>query len=151
TDIKACFSENLVDKGRGGGLPNGARLLCEKVQSIFSYGDHGSTFGGNPVSCAAALSIINRIDDALLASVKEKSAYIRSELEGAKGIKCITGIGLMVGILPEKSSKDVVSYCMEHGVLVLTAKDKVRLLPALNIPFDVLKKAVAVIKDACAN
>lgn len=138
-------------KGLGGGLPIGATLLGEKVQSIFSYGDHGSTFGGNPVSCAAALSIINRIDDALLASVKEKSAYIRSELEGAKGIKCITGIGLMVGILPEKSSKDVVSYCMEHGVLVLTAKDKVRLLPALNIPFDVLKKAVAVIKDACAN
>lgn len=136
-------------KGLAGGLPIGAVLLGEKVQDVFGFGDHGSTFGGNPVSCAAALSVINRIDDGLLTSVKEKSGYIVSELEGAEGVEAISGMGLMLGIKTVKPAADIVKICMENGVLCLTAKEKVRLLPALNIDWDALKKAVEVIRNAC--
>ena len=138
-------------KGLGGGLPIGATLLGEKVQNVFGHGDHGSTFGGNPIACAGALSILRRIDDKLLDEVKAKSAYIRGELEGAKGIESISGMGLMVGIKTVKPAGDVVKACMEKGVLCLTAKDKVRLLPALNIPMDVLAEAVEVIKEVCGK
>ena len=134
-------------KGLAGGLPIGAVLLGEKVENIFGPGDNGSTFGGNPVSCAAAVSVVERIDDALLAEVKEKSKYIFETLTGAKGIESVTGMGLMIGIKTKKPAAEVLKGCMEEGVLCLTAKDKVRLLPALNIPMDVLKKAVDVIKE----
>ena len=134
-------------KGLAGGLPIGATLLGEKVENIFGPGDNGSTFGGNPVSCAAAVSVVDRIDEALLEEVKEKSKYIFETLQGAKGIESVSGMGLMIGIKTEKPAAEVLKGCMENGVLCLTAKDKVRLLPALNIPMDVLKKAVAVIKE----
>ena len=138
-------------KGLGGGLPIGATLMSEKVQNVLGAGDHGSTYGANPVCCAGALSVIKRLDDALLAEVSEKSRYIFSELNGAAGIASVTGMGLMIGIKTEKPAKEVVASCMENGVLCLTAKDKVRLLPALNIPMHILKKAIGVIKTACAN
>ena len=134
-------------KGLAGGLPIGATLLGEKVENIFEPGDNGSTFGGNPVSCTAAVSVVDRIDEALLEEVKEKSKYIFETLQGAKGIESVSGMGLMIGIKTEKPAAEVLKGCMENGVLCLTAKDKVRLLPALNIPMDVLKKAVAVIKE----
>lgn len=137
-------------KGLGGGLPLGAVMFGEKTEFTLGPGDHGSTFGGNPVCCAGALSILSRIDDKLLDSVKEKSAWIFHELEGAPGIESVSGMGLMIGIKTTKAAADVVKYCMENGVLCLTAKDKVRLLPALNIPMDVLETAIAVIKGACA-
>ena len=136
-------------KGLGGGLPIGATLLSEKVQDVLKPGDHGSTYGGNPVSCAGALSIVERLDDAFLAEVKAKSDYIFSALAGAEGVESVSGMGLMVGIKTTKPAKDVVAACIEQGVLCLTAKDKVRLLPALNIPMDVLKTATQVIKNAC--
>ena len=138
-------------KGLGGGLPIGATLMGEKVQSVLGPGDHGSTYGGNPVCCAGALSVVNRIDDKLLAEVREKSAYVFSALEGASGVEAVSGMGLMIGVKTTKPAKDVVNTCMEKGVLCLTAKDKVRLLPALNIPMDVLKEAVEVIKSVCAE
>lgn len=136
-------------KGLGGGLPIGATLLGEKVQNALGFGDHGSTYGGNPVCCAGAVSILDRLDDAFLSQVKEKSAYIFSQLEGAEGVETVTGMGLMIGIQTVKPAKDVVIACIEKGVLCLTAKDKVRLLPALNIPMEQLKQAVEVIKEAC--
>ncbi|MCF0143369.1 MAG: aminotransferase class III-fold pyridoxal phosphate-dependent enzyme, partial [Parasporobacterium sp.] len=136
-------------KGLGGGLPLGATMLGEKVKDIFGPGDHGSTFGGNPIACAGALSIMSRIDEKLLAEVTEKSDYIFSELSGAPGVKSVSGKGLMIGIETEKPAAEVVAACMENGVLPLTAKTKVRLLPALNIPMDVLKEAVEVLKEAC--
>jgi len=136
-------------KGLAGGLPLGATLISEKCQNVLGFGDHGSTFGGNPVSCAAALSILSRIDDKLLSQVREKSAYIFGELKGAQGVESVSGLGLMIGIKTKKSASDVVAKCMENGVLCLTAKDRVRLLPALNIPMDILKEAVKIIKDAC--
>ena len=136
-------------KGLGGGLPIGATLLSEKVEFVLGPGDHGSTYGGNPVSCAGALSIINRLDDAMMQQVKEKSAYVFQTLTGVKGVESVTGMGLMIGIKTVKPAKEVVNACMARGVLALTAKDKVRLLPALNIPMEQLKQAVAVIKAVC--
>ena len=136
-------------KGLGGGLPLGACLLGEKVQSVLGPGDHGSTFGGNPVCCAGALSILSRLDDAFLAEVKAKSVFAFDTLQGAEGVEAVTGMGLMIGVKPVKPAGDVVKVCMEQGVLCLTAKDKVRLLPALNIPMDQLAKALSIVKEAC--
>ena len=136
-------------KGLAGGLPMGATLLGEKVKDVFSYGDHGSTFGGNPVAAAAALSVVDRLTDDFLADVIRKSGLIRSLLDGAPGIESISGLGLMLGLKTSKPASEVVAACMANGVLCLTAKDKVRLLPALNIPDELLVKAAEVIKEAC--
>ena len=136
-------------KGLAGGLPMGATLLGEKVKDVFSYGDHGSTFGGNPVAAAAALSVVERLTDDFLAEVTRKSSLIRNLLDGAPGIESISGLGLMLGLKTSKPASEVVAACMANGVLCLTAKDKVRLLPALNIPDDLLIKATEVIKQAC--
>lgn len=136
-------------KGLGGGLPIGATMMGEKVENVLKPGDHGSTFGGNPVCCAGAISILSRIDDALLNEVKEKSDYIFSALSNSDGVESVSGMGLMIGIKTKKNAKEVVAECINNGVLCLTAKDKVRLLPALNIPLEQLKQAVEVIKKAC--
>lgn len=138
-------------KGLAGGLPLGAVLMNEKVGNVLGYGDHGSTFGGNPVCCAAAITILDRIDDALLQEVTEKSSFLFDTFTGAPGIESVSGIGLMVGLKTTRPAADVVAECIEKGVLCLTAKDKVRLLPALNIPMDVLTKAAGIIKEVCAE
>ena len=140
-------------KGLGGGLPIGVTMLGAKVEDIFKPGDNGSTFGGNPAVCAGALSCLNRIDEQLLSEIRHKSDYIRSQLEGAPGVKCISGMGLMIGIEPENAKAgDIAKKCLENKVLVLTSgQNKVRLLPALNIPYDLLEKAVSVIKGAFAE
>ena len=121
-------------------------MLGEKVENIFSFGDHGSTFGGNPVAAAAAVNIISRIDEKLLNEVTLKSQYIFESLKDYKGVKDISGIGLMIGIETKKDAKEIVKNLINKGVLVLTAKEKIRLLPALNIPFEQLKKAIEIIK-----
>ncbi len=136
-------------KGLGGGLPLGACILGDKVEDVFTYSDHGSTFGGNPVACAGAVNILSRLTEEVLAGVRERSKLIFNTLTGAPGIRSVSGMGLMVGIETEKPAKDVVAACREMGVLVLTAKTKVRLLPALNIPMEELEKALTVIKTAC--
>lgn len=138
-------------KGLAGGLPLGATLLSDKVKDVLSYGDHGSTFGGNPVCCSAALSVLSRIDDELLHEVQEKSKLIFDTLSGKTGIISVTGMGLMIGIKTVKPATEVVNSCIEKGVLCLTAKDKVRLLPALNIPVDLLSSALDVILSVCAD
>ena len=138
-------------KGLGGGLPLGATLLGEQVKDVLTPGSHGSTFGGNPVCCAGALSILERIDDKLLAEVREKSAYIKSRLEGAKGVVSVSGLGLMIGIKTERDAGEIVSECMKRGVLVIKAKDKVRLLPALNIPMEQLQSAIDTLAAVCAG
>lgn len=137
-------------KGLAGGLPLGATLLGGKVQNVLTAGTHGSTFGGNPVCCAGAINVLNRLDENMLAGVEERSAYIKRELTGAKGVLGVSGLGLMIGIQTEKNASDIIAACREKGVLVIKAKDKLRLLPALNIPMEQLKKAVAVIKACCA-
>ena len=138
-------------KGLAGGLPLGATLLGDKVENVLGFGDHGSTFGGNPVSCAAALSILSRIDDSLLAGVKRKGEFLRKAFEGAKGIESVSGMGLLLGLKTTKPAPDVLAACRDRGVLCLSAKDKVRLAPALNIPDDLLARAADVIKAVCAE
>ena len=138
-------------KGIGGGLPIGVAMLGEKVENVLIPGSHGTTFGGNPVCCAGACNILSRIDDTLLSEVQAKSKYIFEEFEGSKGVKSVSGLGLMIGIETEKDAKEIVKACMQKGVLILTAKTKVRLLPPLNIGWDELKKAVAILKDIIAE
>lgn len=136
-------------KGLGGGLPIGATLFGEKVKNILSAGMHGSTFGGNPVSCAGAISIIERIDEEMLCAVREKSAYIFNSLKACEGVKSVSGMGLMIGIETEKDAGEVIKECQSKGVLVIKAKNKVRLLPALNIPMEQLEFAINVLKECC--
>lgn len=135
-------------KGLGGGLPIGAAILGERVQNVLGFGDHGSTYGGNPVCCAAALSVVNRLTDDFLLEVRNKSEYIFQELSDAEGVQSVSGMGLMIGIKPQGSAVEVVAKARRQGVLCLTAKDKVRLLPPLNISYDDLKIAISVIKEA---
>ncbi|MBQ6112609.1 MAG: aminotransferase class III-fold pyridoxal phosphate-dependent enzyme, partial [Synergistaceae bacterium] len=136
-------------KGLAGGLPLGATLMGEKVKDTLKPGDHGSTFGGNPVACAGAVSILNRIDDKLLSEVREKSKYLFDVFAKAEGIEAVTGMGLMMGLKTTKPAKEVVNECIDKGVLCLTAKDRVRLLPALNIPFELVKEAAEKIISCC--
>lgn len=138
-------------KGIGGGLPLGACLMGEKVQNVLGAGDHGSTFGGNPVACAGGLTILSRIDDKLLSEVREKSAYIFEEFTGADGVESVSGMGLMIGIKPVGPAGKIVAAAIDKGVLALTAKDRIRLLPALTIPWDELKEAVSILKQLCAE
>ena len=138
-------------KGLAGGLPLGATMFGEKVKDVYTPGTHGSTFGGNPVCSAAAISVLKRIDDDLLADVRKKSEYVFNELKNANGVESVSGMGLMIGIKCTKPASEVVKTCMENGLLVLTAKDRVRLLPALNIDFDTLKKGVEILKEAIAK
>ncbi len=136
-------------KGLAGGLPLGATFMGEKTENTLSPSSHGSTFGGNPVCCAAAKSIISRIDDNLLKDVREKSQYIIDTLSSAVGVKSVTGLGFMLGVETERDAKEIIAQCREKGVIVISAKTKVRLLPALNIEWDVLKEAIEILKDCC--
>lgn len=134
-------------KGLGGGLPLGATVLGERVADTLKPGDHGSTFGGNPVACAGALSIIRRIDEKLLKEVSEKGDYIKQKLLGFKNVKSVSGLGLMIGIEVEKNASDIANECIEKGVLVLTAKTKIRLVPPLNITYSQIDKALDTFKE----
>lgn len=134
-------------KGLGGGLPIGATLFSDKTADLFQPGSHGSTFGGNPIACAGAISVLNRLDEALFAEVNQKSEWILKELQNCKNIKAITGKGLMLGISVTKPATDVINSCLERGVMVLKAKDKIRLLPPLNIEMKLLRKAITVLKE----
>ena len=138
-------------KGLGGGLPIGACMMNEKMEYVLGFGDHGSTYGGNPVCCAGALSVIERLDENFLGGVKRKSGYVMASLYGASGIEGVSGLGLMIGIKTTAPAGDVVKECMNRGVLCLTAKDKVRLLPALNIPMEELEYAIETIKAVAAE
>ncbi len=138
-------------KGIGGGLPLGAALLGERTADVFSPGDHGTTFGANPVCCAGGVNILSRIDEALLQGVRERSDFIQNALSGAKGISDVSGMGLMLGLQIEKPARQFAQKLLENGVLVTTAKQKLRLLPALNIPMEQLKQAVQIIIDCAAQ
>ena len=136
-------------KGLGGGLPIGATMIFGKAENVYNPGSHGSTFGGNPVAAAGALNIINRLDNEFLADVEKKHDYIVSQLSVCEGVKSISGLGLMLGIETVKDVNEVLKICQENGVLPIKAKNKLRLLPPLNIPFEDLEKAVEIIKNAC--
>ena len=134
-------------KGLGGGLPIGATMLNESVEAIFTPGLNGSTFGGNPIACAGAINIMQRLDETLLSEVRKKSEYIFKTLQGVKGVKSVTGLGLMIGIESTRPALEVINACQKRGVLVIKAKNKIRLLPPLNIPFETLKTAIEILKQ----
>ncbi len=133
-------------KGLGGGLPIGAVLFGEKLKDTVAPGTHGSTFGGNPVVAAGACSIVERIDDEFLEKVREKSEYIRSFLAKVNGVKSVTGMGLMLGVEIEKNAAETAKECLAEGLLVLTAKTKIRLLPPLNISEEELTQGLNILK-----
>lgn len=140
-------------KGLGGGLPIGAVLMNERVAGVFSYGLHGSTFGGNPVSCAGAKYLLDKImAPGFLEEVNEKAAYLRSKLEEIPQIESVTGLGLMLGaqLKDGYTAADIAGKCAEKGALVLTAKAKLRFLPPLTISYEEIDKGLEVLKD-CLN
>ena len=122
-------------KGLGGGLPIGAVLMNEKVAEGMGPGSHGSTFGGNPVVCAGANVVVDRMDAAFLSNVNERAVQLRTGLAKLPRVKSLSGIGLMVGIdfLEGIQAADVLAACREKGLLVLTAKTRLRLLPPLTL------------------
>ena len=138
-------------KGLGGGLPIGACMLFEKCAGVFGYGDHGSTFGGNPVVCAGAYNILSRIDEKLLQSVREKGEYFREGLKKIDGVKEVTGMGLMIGIHTDKPAAEVANECMKRGLLVLTAHSNVRLLPPLTISKDDIDFALKILNEVISQ
>ncbi|MDR1835710.1 MAG: aspartate aminotransferase family protein [Fusobacteriaceae bacterium] len=135
-------------KGLAGGLPFGAVLMGEKCKDTLNSGSHGSTFGGNPVVAAGALNVFSRLDEAFLAEIKEKEKMIDKFLGKCENIESITGMGLMKGIaLKNKDAKEVLKECLKNGLLILTAKEKLRLLPPLNIENSLLEKGLSILKE----
>lgn len=135
-------------KGLAGGLPMGAVLFGEKLKDAVTPGSHGSTFGGNPIAAAGAISIVKRLDDEFLADVSRKGDYIRQNLLSIKGVKSVDSMGLMLGISTDKDAGEIAKSCLENGLLVLTAhKNKVRLLPALNISYDEINQGLKILKE----
>ena len=142
-------------KGIGGGLPIGVCMFGEKADGTLVPGDHGTTFGGNPVACAGAISILSRMDEVFLADVRRKSKIVFDALEGTPGVARVDGLGLMIGIVPsEKPAGEIVNECLEKGVLCITAgsggSQKVRLLPPLTITDEQLVKALEIIRSCLA-
>ncbi len=138
-------------KGLGGGLPIGAVMLGEKVKDTLSAGSHGSTFGGNPACAAGALNVISRLDDDFLAEVRKKSEYLFTKLGNMKGVISVSGLGLMIGIKAEKPTAEIISEGLSRGVLFLSAKDKLRLLPPLNITYAQIDEALSVLAEILEN
>ena len=138
-------------KGLGGGLPIGACLFFEKTEHTLKPGDHGSTFGGNPVCCAGAVSIVSRLTEDFLLEVQGKSEYLHAKLKGFDGVKRVTGLGLMIGLEVEKPAKEIAQQCLERGLLVLTAHEKVRIVPPLNITKTEMDEGLTILREVLAQ
>ena len=138
-------------KGLGGGLPIGACLFFEKTEHTLKPGDHGSTFGGNPVCCAGAVSIVSRLTEDFLLEVQGKSEYLRAKLKGFDGVKRVTGLGLMIGLEVEKPAKEIAQHCLKRGLLVLTAHEKVRIVPPLNITKTEMDEGLTILREVLAQ
>ena len=136
-------------KGLGAGLPIGGILFNKSCSHVLMAGDHGTTFGGNPVVCAGGVEVMKRIDEEFLNQVAEKGSLMKTEIEMMDGVTEVTGLGMMLGIaVKEKDAKEVLKKAMELGLITLTAKDKIRLLPPLNITFDELREGLGILKQA---
>lgn len=138
-------------KGLGGGLPIGACLFFEKTEHTLKPGDHGSTFGGNPVCCAGAVSIVSRLTEDFLLEVQGKAEYLRAKLKGFDGLKRVTGLGLMIGLEVEKPAKEIAQNCLKRGLLVLTAHEKVRIVPPLNITKTEMDEGLTILREVLAQ
>lgn len=139
-------------KGLAGGVPVGACLALEKCSSVLVPGTHGSTFGGNPLACAGGNVVLSRVtSDGFLDEVQKKSEYIFNKLSKIGGVASVSGLGLMIGIeLKEKKAADVVKAALDRGLLLLTAKTKVRLLPPLTITYEEIDKGLQIFEELLA-
>ena len=135
-------------KGLGGGLPMGACLCVEKLADVLSAGTHGTTFGGNPIACAAAKEVLSRVTtEDFLKEVNAKGEYIREKLQSIGNVKEVRGMGLMIGIVTEKdNAKEIAKKCVENGLLILTAKNLLRMLPPLNITYEEIDRGLSILK-----
>ena len=133
-------------KGLGGGLPMGACMCSEKLADVMSAGTHGTTYGGNPIACAGALEVANRVSNSeFLSEVAKKGEYIKSKLSTISGVAEVRGMGMMIGIVLEKdNAKEVAAKCVKNGLLVLTAKTLIRFLPPLNISTEEIDKGLEI-------
>lgn len=138
-------------KALGGGLPVGACLIFDKCEKTLKYGDHGSTFGGNPVACAGAVSIIKRLDRDLLLEVQGKGAYFKENLSKIKHVLSVSGMGLMIGLETTKPAREVAEKCLKKGLIVLTAHAKIRLLPPLNIKKEEINQALKILNEVIST
>lgn len=139
-------------KGLGGGLPLGAVLFSAKTEHALGAGDHATTFGGNPVVCAGAKVVLSRLDEAFLASVRAKAETLRARIAAMPHVAGIYGLGMMIGVeLEGATAKDAVHAGFAHGVLLLTAKTRLRLLPPLTITDAELQKGADALEAALAS
>lgn len=134
-------------KGLGGGLPIGGVLFGEKTETCLSAGDHGSTFGGNPVVCAGSVEILNRLDDDFLAEVQKKGEFIKNQILSMPHVTGVAGMGMMLGVSLDVDAKEVIQHCLDNGLMVLSAKTKVRLLPPLTITRKELEKGLSILAN----
>ena len=138
-------------KGLGGGLPIGAVLADEKCSGVLGYSMHGTTFGGNPIVCAGANYVVDAMNDEFLKEVEEKANYFREKLAQLPEVESVSGLGLMIGLkLKSKTASDVVKEGIKKGIIMLTAKDKVRLLPPLTITYNDIDKAMSILSTLLA-
>lgn len=139
-------------KGLGGGLPIGAVLLFDQCKDVLGYGDHGTTFGGNPIACAGASYILDRCDEAFLQHVKEAGSYLKEQLQNLPHVTQVDGLGLMLGVeFDAMSGREVVDACIPKGAIFLTAKHRLRLLPPLIITKKDIDKGIAILHDVLSN
>ena len=136
-------------KGIGGGLPIGGCLFGEKCCDVLEPGNHGTTYGGNPVACAGAAEVLRRMDDAFLEDVAAKGEYLKKALMELPQVVSVSGMGVMLGVEIEgKEAAEVVKDALESGLMILTAKNKVRMLPPLTITYDEIDEGLEIFKKA---
>ena len=132
-----------------GGVPIGVCLADKKCSDVLVKGTHGSTFGGNPISCAGATAVLNKVTKPeFLDEVNKKGEYFRKKLNEIDEVEGVDGLGLMLGVrLKTKKASDVLSECCQNGLLILTAKEKLRFLPPLNISYEEIDKGIKILKE----
>lgn len=134
-------------KGLGGGLPIGICMVNDKLKDVMGPSTHGTTFGSNPVVCAGANYIIDTVNTPeFIEEVNKKGAYFKEKIEKIKGVKSVRQQGLMIGIEVEGNAGDIAKKCTENGLLVITAKTLLRMLPPLNIKYEEIDEALAILK-----
>lgn len=136
-------------KGLGAGLPIGGILFNSSCSHVLEPGDHGTTFGGNPAVCAGGIEVLKRMTGEFLDQVALKGSYMKTKIEKMEGVSLVTGLGMMIGIsLKDKEAKEVVKAALNLGLITLTAKERIRLLPPLNITYEEIDEGLARLEAA---
>ena len=141
-------------KGLGGGLPIGAVLMDELTENVFQPGHHGSTFGGNHVVCAGGIEVLKQVyNETFLSNVSDKGTYLKERLMAMPEVVDVSGLGLMLGVTLAKGldARKVASRCAESGLLILTAKDKLRIMPPLNITKEEIDRGIDVLRKCLSE